>query len=89
MAVIRIDTSEVTSVSNDFTSKANEINSLIVAARRAMDNLRGSFTGNRATQSFGQWDGMQSGLDQANTNLQEAAKILKAAADAFAAADGS
>lgn len=89
MTVIRIDTSEVTGVSNDFSAKAQEIDALINAARRAMDNLRGSFTGNRATQSFAAWDGMQAGLNQANTNLQEAAKILSNAAQAFSAADGS
>lgn len=89
MTVIRIDTSEVRGVSNDFTSKANEINALIAAARKAMDNLRANFTGKRASQSFGAWESMQTGLDQANTNLQEAAKILREAAEAFSAADGA
>lgn len=89
MTVIRIDTAEVNRISSDFTKKAGEIDALIKQARAAMNNLRGGFTGNRAKQAFGQWDSMQNGLDQANLNLQEAAKTLSNAAKAFSSADGS
>lgn len=89
MSEIRINTGEVSNVGGQFSSKANELRALIQQARSMMSNLQSGFTGNRATKIFGEWEGMQKGLDGAATNLDQAATFLKNAASDFASADGS
>lgn len=89
MTVIRIDTTEVSNVSKDFSNKGTEVGTLIANAKRAMDNLRASFTGNRAKAAFGKWDSMQNALQQAEQNLHDAAQTLSEAVQAFSSADGS
>jgi WXG100 family type VII secretion target len=89
MAEIRINTAEVSNVGGQFSSKANELRSLIQQARSMMSNLQSGFTGNRATKIFGEWESMQKGLDGAAASLDQAATFLKNAATDFATADGN
>ena len=89
MADIRINPAEVDGVGGQFTTKAGELDGLIQQANSMMNNLRPTFTGNRANKAFGEWEGMQTNLRNAVEVLNQASRTLKEAASAFAAVDGS
>lgn len=89
MADIRINPAEVKDVGGKFTTKAGELDGLIKEANNMMTNLRSTFTGNRANKAFGEWEGMQTNLQNAVKALHDASDTLKRAASDFETVDGS
>ena len=87
MAEIRINPDQVDSTGGQFTSKSNELSSLVQQANSLMSNLEGVFTGQRASAIFNEWHGMQPSLKNAVETLTQASTLLKRAASDFRAAD--
>ena len=89
MPQILVDPDQVDSTSAQFSTKRGELDTLINNARTMMTNLQASFKGQRSTAIMGEWQNMQTGLNNAVTNLQAASDLLKRAAADFRAADSA
>jgi WXG100 family type VII secretion target len=87
--VIRIDPTQVEGTGGRFITKSGELDGLVREAQRMMNELQGSFTGQRAQNIFSEWEGMQGSLRSAVGTLEEAGKLLKRAATDFSQVDRS
>jgi WXG100 family type VII secretion target len=87
MAQILVDPDQVDSTSAQFNTKRGELDTLINNARTMMNNLQASFKGQRSNAIMGEWQGMQSNLNNAVASLQQASDLLKRAAADFRSAD--
>jgi WXG100 family type VII secretion target len=87
MAQILVDPDQVDGTSTQFSTKRGELETLINNARTMMTNLQASFKGQRSNAIMGEWNGMQTGLNNAVAALQQASDLLKRAAADFRAAD--
>lgn len=85
--LIQINPEEIRDKGNQFSSKSEELNSLIAASRRVMDDLHSTFRGQRANAIFNEWEGMQSRLQNAVETLRNTGALLKQAATDFSEVD--
>jgi WXG100 family type VII secretion target len=86
---IRINPAEVDAAGTQFATKRAELEALIQQANTLINNLRGSFIGNRAQAIYSEWDGMATSLKTAVSTLDQASSLLKRASADFQAADSS
>jgi WXG100 family type VII secretion target len=89
MPQILVDPDQVDSTGAQFSTKAGELDSLIQNARTMMTNLQASFKGQRSTAIMGEWQNMQTNLNNATATLQQASDLLKRAATDFRTADSA
>jgi WXG100 family type VII secretion target len=89
MSVIRIEPAQVESSGSQFLSKRAELEALVNKARSLMNNLQATFTGQRATKIFGEWEQMQKPLQTAMQTLETTGNWLKKAAADFQGVDST
>jgi WXG100 family type VII secretion target len=87
MTQILITPAEVQQTARDIKLKKQEILASIDKGQSVMNNLKGGFKGNLATQIFLRWDELLPRLRQANETLEEAGDLLRKAGDAFQQVD--
>jgi len=89
MGDIRINPDQVENTGNQFNAKRGELDGLISQANSYMKSLQGSWTGQRATKTFSQWEEMQPSLKAASETLSAAGGLLKSAATEFRSVDSA
>jgi uncharacterized protein YukE len=80
---IRMDTSQLVSVSSQLKAKEQELDAIINQARALMATLESQFTGNRASKIFGEWEQIQGNLNQGIQSVESAGNLLNMADAAF------
>jgi WXG100 family type VII secretion target len=87
MTQILVTPAEVMQTGRDIKMKKQEIIATIDKGQSVMNNLKGGFKGNLATQIFTKWDELLPRLRQSNETLEEAGELLRKAGDAFQQVD--
>ena len=87
MTQILITPSDVIQGGQDIKRKKQEILEVINKGQVLINNLKGGFKGNLATQIFAKWDELQPRLKQSYECLEEAGELLRKAGEAFQQVD--
>lgn len=87
MADIRINPDDIRSKGSQFKAKSEEVQALINSAKQMMAALESTFTGQRANAIQNEWQGYQTGLQNAVQTMAQTGELLTRAANDFSSAD--